>query len=77
MMCLDKLKWKETRDDVYSVKSMYKALRPRITESFPWNLAWKSCVAEDLLHKVSSLVRNQKNYTPLNIAGFIDWVGCK
>ena len=34
--------WKETKDGVYLVKS--KALRPRVFESFPWDMVWKSCV---------------------------------
>ena len=31
----DELIWNETRDGVFSVKSLYKALRPRFPESFP------------------------------------------
>lgn len=30
----DKLRWEETRDGVFSVKSMYKALWPRIFQVF-------------------------------------------
>ena len=40
----DKMKWKETKDGVFSVKSMYIALKLKSTESFRWTLKWKSCV---------------------------------
>ena len=40
----DRLIWKETKDAVYSNKSMYKALRLRVLESFPWDMIWKSRV---------------------------------
>lgn len=33
-----------TKDGVFFVKSMYKALQPRSYESFPWKLVWNSCV---------------------------------
>ena len=40
----DKLRWMKTRDGVFSLKSMYQALKPRTIESFLLPLVWKSCV---------------------------------
>ena len=32
----DKLFWTETKDDVFSIKSIYRSLQPRYSEPFPW-----------------------------------------
>ena len=37
----NKLRWNETEDGVFIVKSMYQALKPRNAEFFLW-LIWKS-----------------------------------
>ena len=40
----DKLFWTKTKDGVFFVKSMYKALLPRSLELFLWLMVWRSCV---------------------------------
>ncbi|RVW20831.1 putative ribonuclease H protein [Vitis vinifera] len=40
----DRVLWKETKCGKFSVKSLYKALEPSSTISFPSNIIWKSCV---------------------------------
>ena len=40
----DKLKWEETKDGVFPVKSMYLALSSIPSESFPWLGLWKTGV---------------------------------
>ena len=40
----DKLCWIDTKDGVFYVKSIYKALQPRSLESFSWLMFWRSCV---------------------------------
>ena len=44
----DKLLWKETNYDIFSVKSMYKTLVPRSCELFPWMMMWKSCLQSNI-----------------------------
>ena len=40
----DMLKWEETKNGIFSVKSMYLALRSRPVKSFPWLGVWKTGV---------------------------------
>ena len=40
----DRVLWKETKCGKFSVTSLYKALEPSSTISFPSNIIWKSCV---------------------------------
>ena len=40
----DMLKWEETKNGIFSVKSMHLALRSRPVESFPWLGVWKTGV---------------------------------
>ena len=39
----DRVLWTETKCGKFSVKSLYKALEPGSTISFPSNIIWKSC----------------------------------
>ena len=36
--------WKETKDEKFSVKSLYSALEPRSAVPFPRNIIWSPCV---------------------------------
>lgn len=38
----DKLLWKESKDGVFSVGSMYTGLSPSGADSFPWIMVWKN-----------------------------------
>ena len=44
----NKLKQTVTKDGAFSVRLMYKALKPRSTESSPWLIVWKSCVQQKI-----------------------------
>ena len=45
----DKLFCIETKDGIFSVQSMYKALWPRSLELFPWLMADPQCQAPRIL----------------------------
>ena len=40
----NKVLWTKTKCGKFSIKSLYKALEPCSTISFPSNIIWKSCV---------------------------------
>lgn len=43
------MKWMMTKDDVFSVKSMYKVLKSGLFQSFPWQMVQRSCATKGLL----------------------------
>ena len=40
----DRVLWKETKDKIFSVKSLHSALEPKSAVTFPWNIIWSPCV---------------------------------
>ena len=40
----DRVKWMETKDGVFSVKSLYRTMQSRSLASFPSKIIWNSCV---------------------------------
>ena len=40
----DRVRWMESKDGVFSVKSLYRALQPVSLASFPSKIFWNSCV---------------------------------
>ena len=36
----DALSWKESRDDIFSVRSLYRSLMRAYSDPFPWGLIW-------------------------------------
>ncbi|KAJ9706265.1 hypothetical protein PVL29_001676 [Vitis rotundifolia] len=40
----DRVRWVESKDEVFSVKSLYRALQPMSLASFPSKIIWNSCV---------------------------------
>ena len=39
----DRVRWVESKDGVFSVKSLYRALQPVSLASFPAKIIWISC----------------------------------
>ena len=40
----DRVLWKETKDEIFSVKSLYSALDSRSVVQFPKSVIWSPCV---------------------------------
>ena len=40
----DRVLWKKTEDEIFSVKTLYGALEPGNTVLFPWRIIWCPCV---------------------------------
>ena len=45
----DKVRWSSSKNGLFSVKSLYKALEQRMPSSFPWKCIWKTCVQPKLV----------------------------
>ena len=37
-----------SKNGLFSIKSLYKALEQRTLSSFPWNCIWKTCVQQKI-----------------------------
>ena len=44
----DKMRWMDSKDGNFSVKSLYRALESDSLVSFPWKIIWNSCVQPKL-----------------------------
>ncbi|WKA09120.1 hypothetical protein VitviT2T_026797 [Vitis vinifera] len=44
----DRVRWMDSKDEVFSVKSLYRALQPVSLASFPLKIIWNSCVQPKL-----------------------------
>ncbi|KAJ9705163.1 hypothetical protein PVL29_003294 [Vitis rotundifolia] len=44
----DRVRWMDSKDGVFSVKSLYRALQPMSLDSFPSKIIWNSCVQPKL-----------------------------
>ena len=44
----DRVRWMDSKDGVFSVKSLYRALQPVFLASFPSKIIWNSCVQPKL-----------------------------
>ena len=40
----DRVVWKETKNEIFSVKSLYNTLEPSCVVPFPWSIIWSPCV---------------------------------
>ena len=40
----DRVLWKETKDEIFSIKSLYSALDSRSDVQFPKSIIWRPCV---------------------------------
>ena len=36
--------WKESKNEIFSVKSLYNTLEPSCAVPFPWSIIWSPCV---------------------------------
>ena len=44
----DRVRWMESKDEVFSVKSLYRTMQPVSLVSFPLKIIWNSCVQPKL-----------------------------
>ena len=44
----DRVRWRDSKDGVFWVKSLYRALQPISLVSFPLKIIWNSCVQPKL-----------------------------
>ena len=40
----DRVVWKETKNEIFSVKSLYNTLEPSCVVPFRWSIIWSPCV---------------------------------
>ncbi|RVX06569.1 hypothetical protein CK203_029507 [Vitis vinifera] len=73
----DRVRWMDSKDGVFSVKSLYRALQPVPLASFPSKIIWNSCVQPKLSFfawevawgRVLTLDRLQKRGNPCMLEG--------